>query len=142
MKDYSSRPLTLKLGIREGSTLALLHAPRDVVLDVPSSATVRRMAKGHVDVVVAFFSSSSKIQEKIETLGTMIFPEGRLWIAWPKRASGITTNLKDHVIRDLALPLGLVDNKVCSIDETWTALQLVWRKDRRMAPGASPSSEF
>ena len=61
----------------------------------------------------------------------MVFPAGGLWIAWPKKASGVATDISDHVVRDVALPLNLVDNKVCALDETWTALRLVWRRDAR-----------
>jgi hypothetical protein len=61
----------------------------------------------------------------------MIFPAGGLWVAWPKRASGRATTMNEHVVRDVALPLGLVDNKVCAIDDTWTGLRVVWRVERR-----------
>ncbi len=61
----------------------------------------------------------------------MIFPDGGLWIAWPKRASGVETDLSDEAVREVALPLGLVDNKVCAIDETWSGLRVVWRRERR-----------
>jgi hypothetical protein len=71
------------------------------------------------------------IEGQIETLGQMILPDGSLWMAWPKRSSGVSTDISDHAVRDIALPLGLVDNKVCIIDGTWTALRLVWRRTRR-----------
>lgn len=119
VKDYSSRPLTRKLGIGENSALALLHAPRDFILDIYANVTVRRTARGHVDVVLAFFCNVSNIEQEMERLGQMVFPNGSLWIAWPKRASHVPTDVADHLIRDIALPLGLVDNKICSVDETW-----------------------
>jgi hypothetical protein len=61
----------------------------------------------------------------------MVFPDGGLWIAWPKRASGVETDVTEGVVREVALPLGLVDNKVCAIDETWSGLRLVWRRELR-----------
>jgi hypothetical protein len=68
----------------------------------------------------------------------MIFPDGGLWVAWPKRSSGVATDVTDHVVRALALERGLVDNKVCAIDETWTGLRLVWRRERRILDATSP----
>jgi hypothetical protein len=65
----------------------------------------------------------------------MIFPAGGLWIAWPKRTSGVATDITDHVIREEALPLGLVDNKVCAVDETWSGLRVVWRRELRKSGG-------
>jgi hypothetical protein len=131
MTDYSSRPLSLKLGIREDSVLALLHTPSGFTLSVSPTVTVQRVARGHADVVMAFFLRVSKLDLEIETLGQMVFPSGTLWIAWPKRTSGVATDVTDSAIREIALPLGLVDNKVCAVDETWTALRLTWRRTHR-----------
>jgi hypothetical protein len=131
VQDYSTTPLSIKLGIKDDSSLALLHAPKSFAMEIPSSVEVKRRAQGHVDVVVAFFSLTSMIEGQIETLGQMILPDGSLWMAWPKRSSGVSTDISDHAVRDIALPLGLVDNKVCIIDGTWTALRLVWRRTRR-----------
>jgi hypothetical protein len=82
-------------------------------------------------VVVAFFTERRELERRIEALGRMIFPAGGLWVAWPKRASGLVTTMDENVVRAVALPLGLVDNKVCAIDETWTGLRVVWRRERR-----------
>jgi len=71
-------------------------------------------------------------ESELPELAERIFPNGGLWIVWPKRASGIRTDLVEQTIRDVALPLGLVDNKVCAVDETWSGLRLVWRKARRI----------
>jgi hypothetical protein len=114
-----------------GSTLAVLGEPGRVIGGLPAGVTVKRQARGVADVVVAFFTERTDFERRIETLGRMIFPAGGLWVAWPKRASGIATTMGDDVVRDVALPLGLVDNKVCAIDETWSGLRLVWRKERR-----------
>jgi hypothetical protein len=129
---YSQTALLIKLGVKEGSTLVLLHAPPTFTMEVPSSVKVRRRSRGRADVIVAFFSRSTVLERQVEALGRMIFPSGSLWIAWPKKTSGVSTDVTDHVVREIAHPLGLVDNKVCAIDETWTALRMVWRLDRRM----------
>ena len=71
-------------------------------------------------------------EAKIAALGKMIFPSGSLWVAWPKPASGVATDVSDHVV-GIALPLGLVDNKVCAIDDTWTGLRLVWHVENRVS---------
>jgi hypothetical protein len=132
---YSGTPLPKKLGITEGSTLALLGAPAGLLDGLPSGVTVKRQARGSADVVVAFFTERRELERRIGALGTMIFPDGGLWVAWPKRASGVATTVTEDVVRAVALPLGLVDNKVCAIDDTWTGLRVVWRREHRGRPG-------
>lgn len=131
MVDAAGSPLVKKLGIAEGDTVGLVGVPPTVRIDVPSGVTVRRQARGRADVVVAFFVDRRAFEQRIETFGRMIFPSGGLWVAWPKRSSGLASAMSDHVVREIALPLGLVDNKVCAIDENWTALRLAWRRERR-----------
>lgn len=128
---YSGTPLPKKLGIASGSTVALVGAPDGVIDGLPDDVTVKRQARGKADVVVAFFTERRELERRIEALGRMIFPAGGLWVAWPKRASGLATTMDENVVRAVALPLGLVDNKVCAIDETWTGLRVVWRRERR-----------
>jgi hypothetical protein len=128
---YSGTPLATKLGIVEQSKLALIGEPPGVVDGLPSGVTVVRRAGGRANVVVAFFVQRAPFTRRIEALGRMIFPDGGLWIAWPKRASGVPTTMNENVVREVALPLGLVDNKVCAIDATWSGLRLVWRRERR-----------
>ncbi len=131
MAGYSGTPLPKKLGITEGSTVALLAAPPGVIGDLPADVTVKRQARGTADVVVAFFTERRDFERRIDALGRMIFPAGGLWVAWPKRSSGLQTTMGEDVVRAVALPLGLVDNKVCAIDETWSGLRVVWRRERR-----------
>jgi hypothetical protein len=131
MAGYSGTPLPKKLGIREGSTLALLGAPPGLIDGLPPGVTVKRQARGSADVVVAFFTERREFERRVEALGRMIFPDGGLWVAWPKRASGVETTMGEDVVRQVALPLGLVDNKVCAIDATWSGLRVVWRRERR-----------
>ncbi len=131
MAGYSGTPLAKKLGIAEGSSVALISAPPGVLDDLPAGVTVKRQARGKADVVVAFFVERVKFERRVGLLASMMFPDGGLWVAWPKRASGLHTTMTDHVVREVALPLGLVDNKVCAIDDTWSGLRVVWRVERR-----------
>jgi hypothetical protein len=128
---YGGTPLPKKLGIAEGTSVALLGAPPGVIDELPAGVNVKRQARGRADVVVAFFTDRRTLEGRIEAMAQMIYPAGGLWIAWPKRASGMATTVNENVVREVALPMGLVDNKVCAIDETWSGLRVVWRLDRR-----------
>jgi hypothetical protein len=128
---YSGTPLSKKLGIVDASTVALVGAPAGLLDDLPAGVTMKRQARGTADVVVAFFTEQRDFERRIDALGRMIFPAGGLWVAWPKKASGVATTMNENVVRAVALPLGLVDNKVCAIDETWSGLRVVWRRERR-----------
>ena len=95
---YSGTPLLKKLGVRDGSTLTLVGAP-DGVIDVPpASVTVRRQARGSSDVVVAFFTRRQDLERRMEALSRVIYPDGSLWIAWPKRSSGVETTVNEDVV--------------------------------------------
>jgi len=83
------------------------------------------------DVVVLFVTARRELEECIEELAAAIHPDRMLWVAWPKRASRVPTDMTEDVVRDVALPLGLVDTKVAAIDATWSGLRLVWRRERR-----------
>jgi hypothetical protein len=131
MENPTAVPLDVKLGVTEGSSLALLHAPPKFQWSPSSSVRVTRRARGHVDVVLAFFTRRSMLERQVGALSRLIDPGSSLWVSWPKRASGVLTDVNDDVVRDVVLPLGLVDNKVCAIDETWTALRFVWRRSGR-----------
>jgi hypothetical protein len=108
-------------------------APAGWAIEIPPDVVVKRRAGGHVDVAVAFFTSAAMLEKRLDALGAMIFPAGGLWIAWPKKTSGVATDLGDNAVRAAALPRGLVDNKVCALDATWSALRLVWRRESRTA---------
>jgi hypothetical protein len=131
---YSATPLPKKLGIKEGATVAFTAAPPEFATalgELPDAVTVKGRALAPLDVAVAFFTRRAQLQRRFASLARAIFPAGGLWIAWPKGSSGVATDLTEDVIRDLALASGLVDNKVCAIDETWSGLRLVYRlKDR------------
>jgi tetrahydromethanopterin S-methyltransferase subunit B len=128
---YSGTPLAAKLGISPGATVALIDAPPGVITDLPPGVVLKSRAAGSADVVVVFVTQAAKLEQRIAALEKMIFPSGSLWAAWPKRTSGVETDVTDHVVRETALPRGLVDNKVCAIDAIWTGLRLVWRVDLR-----------
>ena len=131
---YSGTPLAKKLGIADGSTVATVNEPDDFrpLLDpIPSDVTFRTSLRGRADVVVFFTTSRAELERRIEAAGKVIFPAGGLWIAWPKRASKVPTDMTEDVVRDVALPLGLVDNKVCAISDVWSGLRVVWRKEHR-----------
>jgi hypothetical protein len=134
MSGYSGTPLPRKLGIKEGARVALVDAPDNFEATLgpwPDGVTVRTRARGPVDVIVFFTTSRAKLERRIETLRSALDLAGRLWVAWPKRASGVPTDVTEDVVREIALTHRLVDNKVAALDETWSGLQLVIRlKDR------------
>ena len=119
MAGYSGTPLPKKLGIVEGSTLALLGEPPGVVVGLPPGVTVKRQARGKADVVVAFFTERRDFERRVETLGRMIFPGGGLWVAWPKRSSGRVTTMDENVVRAVALPLGLAARAPVNVPRTY-----------------------
>jgi hypothetical protein len=127
---YSGTPLVRKLGVKPGARLALIGAPEGLgsaLGELPDGVTVRRRAAGRVDVTVAFFTERAPLLRRLPALRRILRADGGLWIAWPKRSSGVATDLTDGVVRELGLAAGLVDNKVCAIDETWSALRFVYR---------------
>jgi hypothetical protein len=133
MAGYSGTPLAKKLGIQEGTTVVLVGAPAtldDDLAPLPDGVDVRRRA-GKADVVVAFFTRRADLERRVGALARHVHPSGGLWIAWPKKASGVPTDVTEDIVREVALPLGVVDNKVCAIDGTWSGLRLVWRLTRR-----------
>ena len=132
---YSGTPLPRKLGIKPGARLALIGAPDgfDATLgELPDGVVVRRRLGGQpLDVLVAFFSSHALLVRRLPALTAALDSAGGLWIAWPKRASGVATDVTEDVVRTLGLAAGLVDNKICAIDQVWSGLRLVYRlRDR------------
>jgi hypothetical protein len=131
---YSGTPLPRKLGIQEDDRLAILSAPEgfdETLGPLPASVDVRRSARGKPDVVIYFAVERHELERRMEALGRVIHPDGALWVAWPKKSSGVDTDMTEDAVREVALPLGLVDNKVCAIDETWSGLRVVWRREHR-----------
>ncbi|MDQ6938263.1 MAG: DUF3052 domain-containing protein, partial [Actinomycetota bacterium] len=128
-------PLPRKLGIKPSARLAVIGAPagfEQTLGELPAGVTVRRTARGPLDVIVACFTERTELQRRLPALSRALDQAGGLWIAWPKRASGVPTDLGEAVVRELGLAAGLVDNKVCAIDSTWSGLRFVYRlRDRR-----------
>ena len=136
MAGYSGTPLPRKLGIQPGATLAILHAPPgfDVALgDLPDGVRRAGDSDTGVDVLVAFHVGREELEAAFPAQARRIAPNGGYWIAWPKRSSGVPTDLTEDALREVLLPAGLVDNKVCAIDDTWSGLRFVVRKERRAA---------
>ena len=134
MVGYSGTPLAKKLGIKEGDQVAFRAPPsgfHNLVDPLPYGVRVKSRASAPLDVLVAFFTRLSELDGRFPALAKAVFPDGGLWIAWPKRASGVPTDITEDVVRDVALPRGLVDNKVCAIDETWSGLRVVHRRENR-----------
>jgi hypothetical protein len=127
----TSRPLPKKLGIKPGHRLALLGAPDGFELELPDGVSVRRRAGGKADVILSFHVSRTELERRLPALRAMMQPAAGLWIAWPKRASKMETDITEDVLREIALPTGLVDNKVCAVDERWSGLRLVIRREHR-----------
>ena len=132
---YSGTPLQKKLGIKPGMSIALLHAPPDVKTilgELPDGVTTSRRLTGHRDLVLIFIARQVDLAARLPALTSAIAPNGMIWVAWPKRPSKIDTDMTEDVIRDIVLPSsGLVDVKVCAIDEVWSGLKLVIRKELR-----------
>ena len=134
MAGYSGTPLAKKLGIKEGHDVALLGAPDrfgDELEGLPDAVTLRQRAIGTNDVIVSFHSKRADLERKVPSLLKALAVDGGLWIAWPKRASKLPTDITEDTVRDVFLPLGLVDNKVCAINEVWSGLRVVWRRENR-----------
>ncbi|HEY1621255.1 MAG TPA: hypothetical protein VGG25_26760 [Streptosporangiaceae bacterium] len=134
--DYSGVPLARKLGIGEDDEIALIGAPDglyDTLGELPQVAALHTdlADDARYDVIVAFITRQAELAGELPRLRARMAPACGLWIAWPKRSSKVPTDLTDDTVRELALPTGLVDNKVCSIDAVWTALRLVTRRQNR-----------
>ena len=128
---YSGTPLARKLGIAPGGRVLLDGAPADFDLDVPPGVTVHRRRSGTYDVVLCFCPSLERLRGRWPVLHPSTTPAGALWIAWPKRSSGVRTDLTEDVIREYALANGRVDVKVCAVSEVWSGLKHVIRVSDR-----------
>ena len=134
-ENSNDRTLPEKLGIEEGMTVVLLNAPNffDFDLgDLPDGVKVLRDSDaGPAELFLVFADRSDEAQRGFEQAVTYLPPTGAIWIAWPKKSSDRHSDLTEDVLRDLFLPSGMVDDKVCSIDETWSGLRFVVRKENR-----------
>ncbi len=138
MAGYSGTLLWRKLGIKPGHAVAVLGGPDTVTAslsELPGVPPPRRDLSGGdpLDVIVFFVTRRSDLEDRLDRLRERMAPAAGLWVAWPKRAARVPTDMTEHVVREVALPAGLVDNKVCAVDEVWSALRLVIRKELRPA---------
>jgi hypothetical protein len=128
---YSGTPQARKLGLRAGQRVSLDHAPPGWALDDPPDDLVVVGAEEPADLIVSFFTAAAALPERLPPLAERIFPAGAVWIAWPRRAGGHESDITDQVIRNHALPLGIVDVKVAAIDANWSGQRYVWRVEKR-----------
>ena len=129
---YSGTPLPRKIGAKPGDRALVVGAPGDAPALFEDGVRVLRRAGGApLDAVVVFTTARADLARRLPGLQARLQPAGMIWVAWPKRASGVPTDMTEDVVRDVALPLGLVDTKVAAIDDTWSGLRLVIRKERR-----------
>jgi hypothetical protein len=131
---YSGTPLARKLGYGPGMRVAHVAAPEGfagLLGALPDGVRVLARPAGGMDLVVVFVTARRDLERRVARLRDAIAPAGALWVAWPKRASCVETDVTEDVVRDVALPTGLVDVKVCAIDATWSALKLVVRRELR-----------
>jgi hypothetical protein len=146
MAGYSGTPLPQKLGIKPGARVALLGAPPGfarVLGALPAGAKVENAlaARTSYDVIVLFTTSAGELARRFSATRKCLDPNGGFWVAWPKKASGVTTDVTEDTVRGIALEAGLVDNKVCAIDETWSGLRNVVRlADRPQGAKPKPSA--
>ena len=130
---YSGKPLAAKLGIKPDHLVLLDNAPAGFVIEglPPGTSVARRAGRTPYDVVLMFCPDRARLAKRLPTLLARTTTAGMIWTAWPKRSSGVPTDLDENGIRELALPLGVVDVKVCAIDATWSGLKLVRRLSHR-----------
>ena len=134
MAGYSGTPLTKKLGIRDGLRVSLIGIPADVRADLQSAlagCSMVKDSKGPIDFVMLFVKSQTELKTKFARSAEQLAPAGMLWVSWPKRASGVPTDMNENDVRRIGLERGLVDVKVCAVSEVWAGLKFVRRlKDR------------
>jgi len=130
---YSGKPVWTKLGIKPSVRVLTRHAPEDYaeLIGLRESELLRAAPSGAFDLAHVFAKSASKLATELNSLTKRLPAQGVIWVSWPKKAAKVATDITEDTVREIALPLGLVDIKVCAIDATWSGLKLVWRRDRR-----------
>ena len=134
MPGYSGTPLPKKLGIKDGFRVCLIEAPADVLAELKSSLAgcdSVRDGKAPLDFAIFFTTSKADLAREFKRIAKLLVPAGMLWISWPKKSSGVATDLNENLIREIGIASGLVDVKVCAVTEVWSGLKFVRRlKDR------------
>jgi hypothetical protein len=134
MAGYSKTPLAQKLGIKAGTHVAALGAPTDYrkwLAPLPEAVSFSDRAKRGSNFVHLFATERRKLEKELKRLRSLLDDAGVLWISWPKKSSGVASDITEDVIRDVCLPLGFVDVKVCAVDDTWSGLKLMIRRENR-----------
>jgi hypothetical protein len=142
MAGYSGTPLVQKIGIKPGHRVILRNRPPRFLNDLgPMPDGVKHTEKltGKANVIVCFTDRKADLKKNFGDLAGKLVPEGMLWISWPKKASGVATDLTEDVVRRIGLDCGLVDVKVCAIDNTWSGLKFMIRTKDRPSAGKKPS---
>ena len=135
---YSGTPLVQKLGIKEGSRVFLASAPVDyctLIEPIPRGVTFQARVNGSTDLAHIFVTREEDLRKHLTKLRATLSSEAAVWVSWPKKTSGVSTTVTEHTIRDIGLPMGFVDVKVCAVNEVWSGLKLVVRKALRQEGG-------
>jgi hypothetical protein len=135
MTGYSETPLERKLGVKPGLRVAVIAGPPGFEL---ADVKLHRRLAQRLDLIVLFARDAAELRRRLPGAVAALVADGALWVAWPKRSAGVATDVGENLLRELILPLGLVDNKVCAIDETWSGLRFVVRLPLRDGWSGSP----
>jgi len=141
MAGYSGTPLAAKLGIRAVSTVLTVDAPpryRDLLVPVPDGVAFKSRLTPRIDIIHVFSTSRRKLGVFLGRARRLMRDDAAIWVSWPKKAAAVPTDLTEDVVREIALPLGLVDVKVCAVDAVWSGLKRVVRRGQRRAARSSP----
>ncbi len=134
MAGYSGTPLPQKLGIKPGTIVVVIDAPdnyRKLLGQIPSGVNFATRPVGNTKFIHLFVKERRALQTQLQTLRQKIAEDAAVWVSWPKKSSGVPTDVTEDVIRAVALPLGFVDIKVCAVDDTWSGLKLMIRRENR-----------
>lgn len=134
-RGYSGKPVFQKLGVKPESLVATVDAPEEYATLIqidPANLNLVSTRKKEIDLIHLFVKKRSRLEERLPKLMKRIKQNGMIWVSWPKKASKVPTDVTEDVVRDVALPMDLVDVKVCAVDATWSALKLVIRKEKRI----------
>ncbi|HEY7095575.1 MAG TPA: DUF3052 domain-containing protein [Terriglobales bacterium] len=129
---YSGTPLPKKLGLKDQFRIALVDMPADVKAELKEALATCQSANDRLDFAMVFVKKQAELKKQFSTISTQLAPAGMLWISWPKKTSGVATDLDENIVRQIGLTTGLVDVKVCAVNEIWSGLKFVIRlKDRK-----------
>ncbi|MEA3037908.1 MAG: hypothetical protein QOE79_421 [Sphingomonadales bacterium] len=128
---YSGRPLAKKLSLKDGMRVRFEAMPGPVRAEIEGAGLALVLAEDAIDAAHIFITGRTELRDSLERLMPLLARDGQIWVSWPKKAAKLPTDVTEDVVREVALPMGLVDVKVCAVDETWSGLKLVIRKALR-----------